>query len=226
MKGALSAVARRIAACGLIPIIRFDRLEQAEKIVAALWAAKVDIVEFPMTSPLALKAIEKISDALGDSMVVGAGTVLDAKTARTCMLAGARFIVSPCVNTTVISACRRKETVVCPGALTPTEVAAAWEAGADFVKVFPCNSVGGAAYIASLKTPLPHLAMVPVGGVTADNAGDFIRAGSAALGVGAGLVDKETLFLGHYEKVTRKAGRFVRAVAVARKTLPAEADRL
>ena len=212
-----SALALRIIDLGLIPIVRFERWDQAQRIVEALFAANVGIVEFPMTSPQALKAIEKISDAYGDAMVVGAGTVLDVKTVRACALAGARFIVSPCVDYSVIRACRARAIVVCPGALTPTEAQSAWEAGADFVKIFPCDSMGGVAYIKSLKTPLPDVAMIPVGGVTAENAGDFIRAGCVAVGVGNGLIDKKALAASRYKSITLSASKYLKAIREARR---------
>jgi 2-dehydro-3-deoxyphosphogluconate aldolase/(4S)-4-hydroxy-2-oxoglutarate aldolase len=211
-------VSQRIRACGLIPIVRFRALYQAEKIAEALHAAGVDIIEFPMTSRHALKAIEKTVDMFGDTMVVGAGTVLDGETARACILAGARFIVSPAVNPGVIGMCKRYSAVVLPGALTPTEVLLAWEEGADFVKIFPCGDVGGVRYIRSLKAPFPHIEMVPVGGVTLENAADFIRAGCAALGVGAGIINGDPQKSSHYEDMTIKASQFLGTIQKARTT--------
>jgi len=218
MDGQALKVLHRIKACRLIPIVRFLRMEQAEKIARALFAAKVDIVEFPLTSEHALAAIEKISDEFGDKMVVGAGTVLDGASARSSILAGARFIVSPAVKTDVIGMCKRYSTAVCPGALTPTETLLAWEAGADLVKIFPCQSVGGASYIRSLKTPYPHIELAPVGGVTPENAAEFIAAGSAALGVGDGIISSQALASFTEEDITRKAARFMDAIKKARTT--------
>jgi Entner-Doudoroff aldolase len=209
-------VSQRIRACGLVPIVRFHHIDQAEKIAEALHAARVDIIEFPMTSRQALKAIEKVTAIFGDTMIVGAGTVLDRETARTCILAGARFIVSPAVKPDIISMCKCYSTVVCPGALTPTEVLSAWESGADFVKIFPCGDVGGVHYIRSLKVPFPQIEMVPVGGVTVENAADFIRSGCAALGVGAGLISEIALESSHYEDITGKASRFMEVIQKAR----------
>ena len=213
-----STVSRRIRNCGLLPIVRFGQIDQAEKIAEALHAAGVDIIEFPMTSPHALKAVEKVTDIFGDAIIVGAGTVLDSETARACILAGARFIVSPAIRPDVIRMCKRYSTVVCPGALTPTEVLFAWESGADFVKIFPCGDVGGVPYIRSLKMPYPHIEMIPVGGVALENAADFIRAGCAALGVGAGLLSNKTAEPLNYEDITGKASQFMEIIQKARPT--------
>jgi len=212
----LSSVEQGVVACGLIPIVRFERLQQAVGVAKALRDAEVTIVEFPMTSALALKAIEKTITECGSSMIVGAGTVLDVKTARDCISAGAAFIVSPCVNPAVIQTCRRLKTVVCPGALTPTEVYDAWRAGGNFIKVFPCNSVGSVSYIQSLKIPFPDIALIPVGGVTIANVGDFIKAGCCAVGVGAGIVDRDALKAERYDVVTKKASRYMQALRAAR----------
>lgn len=209
-------VSQRIKASGLIPIVRFHHIGQADKIAEALHAAGVDCFEFSMTSSHALKAIEKVADIFGDSIIVGAGTVLDGETARSCVLAGARFIVSPAVKPDVISMCKRYSTVACPGALTPTEVLLSWESGADFVKIFPCGDVGGVRYIRSLKAPFPHIEMIPVGGVTLGNAEDFIRAGCAALGVGTGIINDDPQNPAHYETMTGKASQFLETIRKAR----------
>ena len=208
----------RIVACGLVPIFRFERLDRALNVVEAVYNGGVDVLEFPMTSPLAIKAIEQVADAWGERMFIGAGTVLDAETARSCMLAGARFIVSPCVNSSVIRICKKYSIIVCPGALTPTEILAAWEDGADFVKIFPCGSVGGPAYIKYLKAPFPHIQMIPVGGVTFENAADFIHAGSAALGTGNGLIDPKAVSEGRYDTITKNTSRFVDILKSARRS--------
>ena len=209
-------VAQKIVACGLIPIVRFDRFEDVHLIVDALYAGGVYIVEFSIMSPAALKAIEQTVDRYGDSIVLGAGTVLDTETARSCFLAGAQFLVSPTVNESVISMGNRYSKVVCPGALTPTEVLHAWISGGDFVKVFPCGNVGGPSYIRSLKAPYPHIAMIPVGGVTIDNAADFIAAGSCALGASGKLIDKSDTSASRFESITQRAARFLSVIRNAR----------
>jgi 2-dehydro-3-deoxyphosphogluconate aldolase / (4S)-4-hydroxy-2-oxoglutarate aldolase len=212
----MTAPGDRIAACGLVPIFRFDRIEQALGVAEAVYEGGCDVLEFPMTSPLALKAIEKVADAWGERMLIGAGTVLDPETARSCMLAGAGFIVSPAVSLSVIRMCKRYSVTVCPGGLTPTEILTAWEAGADFVKIFPCGSVGGPRYITYLKAPFPQIKMIPVGGVTFENAADFIAAGSAALGTGNGLIDPRAVSEGRYDAVTKNTARFVEILKNAR----------
>jgi 2-dehydro-3-deoxyphosphogluconate aldolase/(4S)-4-hydroxy-2-oxoglutarate aldolase len=216
MTGQASA-AEKIASCGLMPIVRFERLDQALLAVEALYKGGVDVVEFPMTSALALKAMEKTAESWGDKMLMGAGTVLDAETARICIAAGARFIVSPAVNTHVITLCKRHSIAVCPGALTPTEVLTAWEAGADFVKIFPCGNVGGPNYIKQLKAPYPHIRMMPVGGVTFQNAADFIKAGSDALGTGNTCIDPKSVASGDFDSITKNASRFMEIIIAARR---------
>jgi 2-dehydro-3-deoxyphosphogluconate aldolase / (4S)-4-hydroxy-2-oxoglutarate aldolase len=206
----------RIVSCGLIPIFRFERLEQALKTVEALYNGGVDVVEFPMTSILAIKAVEKVVDSWGDKILVGAGTVLDGETARSCILAGAQFIVTPSVKGEIAVMCKRYSVALCMGALTPTETLAAWEAGSDFVKIFPCGNVGGPSYIRQLKAPFPQINMVPVGGVTFENAGDFIRAGSAALGAGGGLIDPKAVAANRYDLISQNASRFIDIIKAAR----------
>jgi 2-dehydro-3-deoxyphosphogluconate aldolase/(4S)-4-hydroxy-2-oxoglutarate aldolase len=186
-------------------------------IVEALIAGGVDIVEITMTVPGALGVIEKVAAAFGDKVVVGAGTVLDSETARAAILAGAEFIVSPGSSDAVIGAARRYAKMVCPGALTPTEVLHAWEAGADNVKIFPCGEVGGAKYIKSLKGPLPQIEMIPTGGVNLNTAADFIKAGCAALGVGTALIDAQAVAAGDYDVITEKAKQFLSIIRDARK---------
>jgi 2-dehydro-3-deoxyphosphogluconate aldolase/(4S)-4-hydroxy-2-oxoglutarate aldolase len=169
-----------------------------------------------MTTPGAIRALEKLADAFGDKMILGAGTVLDPETARATILAGARFLVTPALKVATIEMARRYSTVICPGALTPTEILTAWEAGADFVKVFPCSNVGGAKYIKAVKAPLPQVEMIPTGGVNLDTIGDFLKAGAAAVAVGSELIDNETIKAGKYEVFTERAKQFLAAVKAAR----------
>jgi 2-dehydro-3-deoxyphosphogluconate aldolase/(4S)-4-hydroxy-2-oxoglutarate aldolase len=149
--------------------------------------------------------------------VVGAGTVLDAQTARAAILAGAAFVVSPAVDVPTIRMCRTYSIPVIPGALTPTEVVRAWRAGGDLVKVFPCSAVGGASYIKALRAPLPQIELVPTGGVTVATVGDFIAAGACAVGAGSDLVDLARLGAGDHAAVTENARRYVAAIQKARK---------
>lgn len=205
-----------IRAVGLIPVVRASSADEAMKVVDAIREGGVPVLEITMTVPGALGVMEQVARRFGDEVVLGAGTVLDAETARACMLAGARFVVSPALNLATIEICRRYAVPVMPGTLTPTEVVAAWSAGADVVKVFPCGALGGASYIKSLKAPLPHIEMVPTGGVSVKTAADFIKAGSMALGVGADLVDTRAIREGNARLVTEKAREYVRIVQEAR----------
>jgi len=209
-------VLRRIAEVGLVPVVRAQSADEAMKVVDAIREGGVPVLEITMTVPGAIGVMELLARRFGADVVLGAGTVLDAETARACILAGARFVVSPALNLGTIEMCRRYSVAVIPGALTPTEVVAAWSAGADVVKIFPCGAVGGASYIKSLKAPLPQVEMIPTGGVSVKTAADFIRAGSMALGVGADLVDTAAIREGNARAVTEKAREYVRRVQEAR----------
>lgn len=207
----------RIRATGVIPVIRTPSADDALAAVEAMRAGGIDIVEVTMTVPSPIRVIEKVVERYGDAIVIGAGTVLDAETARACLLAGAAFVVSPIVDDATIRVCRTYGVPVVPGALTPTEVVAAWRAGADLVKVFPCSAVGGASYVKALRAPLPQIELVPTGGVTAATVGDFIAAGAFAVGAGADLVDIAKLRRGDHAGVTDNARKYVAAVQQARK---------
>lgn len=209
-------VVSRIKEIGIVPVVRADSPAEAMQAVEAIKAGGVPILEITMTVPGAIKVIEMIADKFGDEVIIGAGTVLDPETARACILAGARFVVSPALNLKTIELCRRYSVPVCPGALTPTEVINAWQAGAEFVKVFPCSAMGGASYIKGLKAPLPQVELIPTGGVNLNTAADFIKAGSSALGVGADLVDLKALRAGNAAKITESAKQFVQIVKDAR----------
>ena len=209
-------VLRKIAEGGLVPVVRAQSADEAMKVVDAIREGGVSVLEITMTVPGAIGVMEQVARRFGADVVLGAGTVLDAETARACILAGARFVVSPALNLGTIEMCRRYSVAIIPGALTPTEVVAAWSAGADVVKIFPCGAVGGASYIKSLKAPLPQVEMIPTGGVSVKTAADFIRAGSMALGVGADLVDTTAIREGNAKLVTDKAREYVRLVQEAR----------
>jgi 2-dehydro-3-deoxyphosphogluconate aldolase/(4S)-4-hydroxy-2-oxoglutarate aldolase len=213
---AKSEVLRRVREVGLVPVVRAQSADEATAAVQAILAGDVPIVEVTLTVPGAVSVIEALSDRFGERVLVGAGTVLDAPSARACILAGARFVVSPALDIPTIECCRRHGVAVFPGALTPTEVLTAWSAGADMVKIFPAGNVGGAAYIKSLKAPLPQIDLVPTGGVNLDTVGAFIEAGSAAVGVGGELVDLKALRAGQPEVLTAKARQFVEIIRRAR----------
>jgi 2-dehydro-3-deoxyphosphogluconate aldolase/(4S)-4-hydroxy-2-oxoglutarate aldolase len=209
-------VLARIREVGIVPVVRAESAEEAGRAIAAIMAGGVPVLEVTMTVPGAVRLIEDLARRFGAEAVVGAGTVLDPETARACILAGAQFVVSPSTNAATIACCRRYGVPVMPGALTPTEVVAAWEAGADMVKVFPCSALGGASYIKALKAPLPQIDLVPTGGVNLQTAADFIKAGSTALGVGADLVDLKALREGKDALLTERAQKLVEIVRVAR----------
>jgi 2-dehydro-3-deoxyphosphogluconate aldolase/(4S)-4-hydroxy-2-oxoglutarate aldolase len=185
-------------------------------VISAIRAGGESVLVITMTVPGAVSLIGEVSRQAGKDAVGGAGTVLDADTARAVILAGARFVVSPSLDLATIACCRRYSVPVMPGALTPTEVVAAWQAGADIVKVFPANAVGGASYIKALKAPLPQIELCPTGGVSLETAADFIKAGACALGVGNDLVDLKALRAGQAQAITDKAKRFVEIVRAAR----------
>jgi len=211
-----SEVLQRIRDTGVIPVVRASSAEEAIQVVEAIKAGGLPTLEITMTVPGAVRVIEELVKRFGDGATVGAGTVLDPETARACIDAGAHFIVSPALNLETIAFCRERNVTVMPGALTPTEIVQAWDAGADLVKVFPAGALGGASYIKSLKAPLPQIELVPTGGVTLTSAASFIEAGAAAIGVGADLVDIGAIRAGQPQKVTDAARDYVEAVRGAR----------
>ncbi len=201
---------------GLVPVVRAKSAEEAMRAIDAIKEGGISVLEVTMTVPGAVRVIEEVAKRYGADVLIGAGTVLDAETARTVILAGAQFVISPSTNLEMIACCRRYGVPVMPGALTPTEVVAAWEAGADAVKVFPAGALGGASYIKALKAPLPQIELVPTGGVSLKTAADFIKAGAMALGVGADLVDTKALAEGNGQLITERARQFVEIVKEAR----------
>ena len=219
-----SEVLRHIADVGLVPVIRAESKDEAIRVIDAIEAGGIPLLEITMTVPGALSIIEAVRKR-EKSAVVGAGTVLDAETARACILAGAQFIVSPALDVGTIEMCRRYSVPVMAGALTPTEVVNAWSAGADVVKIFPCGAVGGASYIRALKAPFPQIALMPTGGVSLKTAADFIQAGSFALGVGSDLINAKAMLEEDWStlatSVSAKAREYVKVVQEARAALAA-----
>ena len=205
-----------ITGVGIVPVIRTASAESAVLAVEAIYKGGVRAAEITMTVPGAVRALEKVADQFGDKIMLGAGTVLDPETARICMLAGAQFFVTPALRLSTIEMAKRYSKVICPGALTPTEVLTAWEAGADVVKVFPCGNVGGAKYIKALKGPFPQIEMIPTGGVNLETAGDFLKAGACAVAVGGELCDAKTIKEGRYDVIEDRARQYLAAVAKAR----------
>ena len=208
-------VIARIRECGVLPVIRASSKEEARSVIDAIAAGGVSTIEVTMTVPNAMALIADLSVERED-LLIGAGSVLEPETARECIAAGAQFIVSPSTNFDTILYCNEFETVVMPGALTPTEIVNAWDAGADIVKVFPADSLGGAKYLRSLKAPLPHLRLVPTGGVDQTTAAEFIKAGAEAIGVGADLVDLKVVREGRANMLTTAARKYLEIVAAAR----------
>lgn len=209
-----SEVLSRIRECGVLPVIRASSKEEALSIIDAIVAGSIDTIEVTMTVPNAVELIAKLSTR--EDLLIGAGSVLDPEQARDCINAGAKFIVSPATNFDTIEYCNEKEIVVMPGALTPTEILNASEAGADIVKVFPADSMGGAKYLRSLKAPMPHLKLIPTGGVDQSTAADFIKAGAEAVGVGADLVDRKAIRDGRTQDITNAALKYREIVKIAR----------
>ncbi|MCU0252504.1 MAG: bifunctional 4-hydroxy-2-oxoglutarate aldolase/2-dehydro-3-deoxy-phosphogluconate aldolase [Vicinamibacterales bacterium] len=208
---------RRIEACGVVAVIRLQDGSRLRAVVDALAAGGITALEVTMTVPRAIELIGEIAPALPAGFLIGAGTVVDPETARAAVQAGARYIVSPVFRPAVIEASHAAGAAAMPGCLSPTEILAAWDAGADVVKVFPATALGP-AYFKDLRGPLPHVKLMPTGGVSLENAGDWIRAGAVAIGVGGALVDPKLVAAGDYAAITDRAKRFVERVRTARET--------
>lgn len=184
-------VRSKIKETGIVPVIRTDSAEKARTIIKALIEGGINVLEITMTIPGAIQLIAELTGEYNMVAVIGAGTVLDAETARRCVAAGAQFIVSPIAVSGMISLCNQKEIIVMPGALTPTEIFAAQAAGADIVKVFPVGAMGGVSYLKSVKAVFPHIEIVPTGGINPENAVDYLKAGALAVGIGSELTSGE-----------------------------------
>jgi 2-dehydro-3-deoxyphosphogluconate aldolase / (4S)-4-hydroxy-2-oxoglutarate aldolase len=202
----------RILEIGIVPVVRAGSPQEALLAAAAVCEGGIPIVEVTMTVPGAIEVIRELAKEQSAKVLIGAGTVLEVETARRCRDAGADFLVSPGLNLETVEFAVREKMLILAGALTPTEVITAWNAGADFVKVFPCGQVGGAKYIKALKGPLPQIALVPTGGVNLNTAAEFLEAGAAALGVGGELVQAEALKSGRPERIVDLARKFVAIV--------------
>jgi 2-dehydro-3-deoxyphosphogluconate aldolase / (4S)-4-hydroxy-2-oxoglutarate aldolase len=208
---------KRILDGGIVAVVRSESSASLVNVVQALAEGGVTAAEITFTVPDAVEVIRQVRRAVGDAIVLGAGTVLDPVTARTAMLAGAEYIVSPIVNRDVIRLCRRYDIVVMPGAFTPTEVLTAWETGADVVKVFPAD-VGGPAYFRALRGPLPQVRLMPTGGVDLTTAESFLKAGACCLGVGGALVESKAIAAGDFTRVRDLASQYAAIVARVRET--------
>jgi 2-dehydro-3-deoxyphosphogluconate aldolase/(4S)-4-hydroxy-2-oxoglutarate aldolase len=210
-----SKVLQQCKSIGLVPVLRAESVGQALALAEAIAAGGVTVLEITMTVPGAMQVMRRLAEDRPD-ILIGAGTVLDPETARMCILEGAQFVVSPALNTATIELCHRYSIAVLPGALTPTEIVTAWQAGADVVKVFPCSALGGASYLKSVKAPLPQVELIPTGGVSLATAEEFLKAGAFALGVGAELVDHKAMAAGKPEIVTETARKYLEIVRKVR----------
>lgn len=217
------SVRERIVEVGIVPVVRAASARDALSAVEAVCEGGITIVEITMTVPGAVEVIRELAKSNSAGVLIGAGTVLDAETARQCRDAGAEFIVSPALNLETVEFAVRQEMLMMAGALTPTEIVKAWKAGSDFVKVFPCGQVGGAKYIKALKGPLPQIPLVPTGGVNLNTAAEFLEAGAEALGVGSELVNAEALKSGKTQTIVETARKFVGIVRTTRSRIAAGA---
>jgi 2-dehydro-3-deoxyphosphogluconate aldolase/(4S)-4-hydroxy-2-oxoglutarate aldolase len=206
----------RIAEIGVVPVVRASSPREALIAAEAVCQGGIPIVEITMTVPGAVEVIRELSKSSASEVLIGAGTVLDPEAARRCLDAGAQFLVSPGLNLQTVELAVRENILIMAGALTPTEVITAWNAGSDFIKIFPCGQVGGAKYIKALKGPLPQIPLVPTGGVNLNTAAEFIEAGAAALGIGGELVQAEALKSGKSQVIADNARKFVEIVKQTR----------
>jgi|SRR5215469_737388 len=202
-------VRQKILDLGIIPVVRASSGQQAVHAAEAVCAGGIPIVELTMTVPGAINVISQLVKSMGKEVLIGAGTVLDAQVAQRCLDAGAQFLVSPGFDLATVQLAKHAGLLIIAGALTPTEVIAAWKAGSDLVKIFPCGSMGGAKYIKSLKAPLPQIPMVPTGGVSLETAADYFLAGADALGVGSDLISPATLKSGEDGRITEIARQYM-----------------
>jgi 2-dehydro-3-deoxyphosphogluconate aldolase/(4S)-4-hydroxy-2-oxoglutarate aldolase len=210
---------QRVLDLGIVAIIRAPSGELLVDVAEALHAGGIDVIEVTFTVPRALEIIAAVRDRLGERILLGAGTVLDAETARAALLAGAEFIVTPTVALSVIETCRRYDKLVMAGAFTPTEILAAWEAGSDIVKVFPAD-VGGPEYLKAIQGPLPHVRLLPTGGVNLETLPAFVKAGACAVGLGGALVEKSALERGDMQRIRDLAAAYVARMKTARGQRP------
>jgi 2-dehydro-3-deoxyphosphogluconate aldolase / (4S)-4-hydroxy-2-oxoglutarate aldolase len=211
-------VFNRMISEGLVPVIRVASAAEAIDVADAIKEGGVTVIEITMSVQGAIDVIKDLTKKYRDEIIMGAGTVLDPETGRAALLAGAQFIVSPTLNLDLIALAHRYSAVVIPGAMTPTEILTAWNAGADMVKVFPAAQLGGPEYLKALRGPLPQILLVPTGGVNLQNAGAFIKAGAAALGAGGELVDKKAVKERKFNIITENTRAFLKAIREARES--------
>ena len=206
----------RMVSEGVIPVVRVSSAQEAMDVSDAIKEGGVSLIEITMSVQGAIDVIKELTRKYKDEIIMGAGTILDPETGRAALLAGAQFIVSPTLNLDLIHLAHRYSAVVIPGAMTPTEILSAWNAGADMVKVFPAAQLGGPEYLKALRGPLPQILLVPTGGVNLQNAAAFIKAGATALGVGGELVDKKAVKEKKFNVITENTRAFLKVVKEAR----------
>jgi 2-dehydro-3-deoxyphosphogluconate aldolase/(4S)-4-hydroxy-2-oxoglutarate aldolase len=207
----------RIEKTGIIPIIRVDSSETAMRVADAFLEGGVRIIEVTFSVPGATDVVRQLADELGDKVLIGTGTVLNAKMVEDALAAGSEFIVSPGYSKELIEATKKHSKLCIPGAMTPTEILDAYNLGSDAVKVFPCGNLGGAKYIKAVRAPLPHIPLVPTGGVNLETAGPLLEAGAFALGVGSAITDKSAIEEGRFEVITENVKKFLDIVNDVRK---------
>jgi len=205
-----------IKSSGVIAVIRMPDSKKLIEIAKAIKKGGVRCIEIAMTTPNAIEVITQVAKDMTHDIIIGVGTVLDPETARAAILAGAEYVVSPVLNPEVIKMCKRYSKVAIPGAFTPTEILSAWESGADIVKVFPARSAGS-KYFSDIKAPLPQVELMPTGGVSIDNAAEFIKAGACAVAIGSALLDKKAIAEGKYSVLTEKAEKLVNSIRAVKK---------
>jgi 2-dehydro-3-deoxyphosphogluconate aldolase/(4S)-4-hydroxy-2-oxoglutarate aldolase len=210
-----TAVVAEVERCGVVAIIRMKDPGKVAAVVDALLAGGVRVLEVTMTVPGAVELIRGLASALPPELVLGAGTVLDSETAERVIDAGASFLVSPVLRLPVLEVANRRDVPVMPGCFSPTEILTAWDAGADIVKVFPATALGP-GFLKDVHGPLPAVKLMPTGGVSVENAGDWIRAGAVAVGVGSALLDGAAITAGNFTKITDNARRMIENVSSAR----------
>src|SRR6266436_7018909 len=215
---------QQVLDCGIVAVVRSPDSQQLVEVCRALADGGVSVVEITMTVPDALDVVRQVRKALGDRLLLGAGTILDPETARAALLAGAEYLVAPTLNLDVIRLCQRYDKLVMPGAFTPTEILTAWEAGADIVKVFPAEVVGP-AFFRAMRGPLPQIRLMPTGGVDLTTAADYLRAGACCLGVGAQLVEPQAIADRNFDRLRQLAREYIAIVQQTRKGLQAEGVR-
>jgi 2-dehydro-3-deoxyphosphogluconate aldolase/(4S)-4-hydroxy-2-oxoglutarate aldolase len=206
---------QRVLDTGIVAILRAPSSEQLVNVARALFEGGIDVIEVTFTVPNALEILAALKKDLGSRVLLGAGTVLDAETARAALLAGAEFLVSPSLNPDVIRLCNRYDKLVMPGAFTPTEILAAWEAGAEIIKVFPSDAVGP-SYLKALKGPFPQIRLMPTGGVNLQTLPEFIKAGACAVGVGSSLVEPQAIRDGKFDRLRDLARQYLQVLKTAR----------